>query len=1396
MKELLIRYRDRLTDITARNKSLRLLRLTNKNHFDLQSLQSIDDEAPSRVLREIFSVKPTVALLPCNTFDEEGVLLNRRLTQLKREIDLIEQETGMNTFHIAFGFLEGFLVEDLFLRCPLLFFPARLSKTNINKNPYWVLELEEETQPFINRTFSLAANKYLGIQIGNEIDDEFNELTPENALLKLQSLLKRYNLQVQIDHDDRTLLPFPSLKREDIPKEKGYILKPYCVIGKFQQSSSTLLKDYELLLDNPPTEGLLYDLFHSKEESDETEIKTDVLNDVEEAETFFVLDTDASQEAAVIASRNSKGLIVHGPPGTGKSQVIVNLIADRLARNEKVLLVCQKPVALDVVYNRLSSIQLHKHVALVHDFNTSKSSVYQKIASVLERQGNRIAGDHVKLSQEMQALAQKLNQIAESLHKPRPFGKTLYYLYTHAKWDPELLISVEDLLNEVTFEALQSHLIDLRNVIELMQKYDHWDYPWSRRKSFSTFHVHHHLELQTLLQSIVTDVKTGYQIRNQQDLMYSPEVFVRNKESVFGLEEALRILQNRNIYKHILLFYRDENRELENEEHLDHVKQTYGYIKREIDMLSGKLEPVTHLTFEEAQNWSSKIKQFLDLNQKFSKFINANWYTLRKELQAHCQTHKVSFDGTSIRQYLERIDSFIAFEKLRDRVAKVHFFSDVPVTNDFSQWEKWINQKNRAIEFLELFVVAQTTFPAWLQAPQAEEDLSKLLEKHTENQISAIKCIIGITERLRESMTRLSTFISDDQVNEWTDQLHNGIYDVPKFEALQETIEHFDSLCRLDQMKDAMGDLQRKLITRCLEKAPIEKTKNLVDHWTMLIENSFLHAWILHVEKEEPHIQEVSTEIFQNNVSRYKTLHKLKREAVPGLIDGLLADQAVKVPSPVKRQLKTEAGRKRKQASLRQIAGTFTEDLLNLIPCWLCTPEAVSAIFPGAEGLFDLVIFDEASQCPVENAIPAIFRAKQVVVAGDEKQLPPASFFQKVMDDGDSVDDEDEENDVLYKDQTNVVAKSLLEWCKPRFPDIWLTGHYRSKHEELINFSNYAFYGKRMQIAPRVIHDHSAKPFEFVQVNGQWINNQNRIEAEKIVDLVYDILKHDQTHPTLGIITFNSAQAELINDVFEQRAQQNPELQLLWEQAKQRKNGEENVGLFVKNIENVQGDERDIILFSVAYAKDQEGKMVSQFGPLGGDAGENRLNVAITRAKQKVFVVCSFDPAEWTRVETYKSRGVRLLKRYLEYAKAISEGNHDYMVSILNGLLEGTSVNPELDNQIIYDSIFEQQVREELVKRGFTVHTQVGFSGYRIDLGVIHPDWPDQYILGIECDGAMYHSSKVARERDIYRQRFLESNGWKIHRIWSRNWWKARDKEIEKIVNRVEALRAFRVGIQ
>ena len=322
-----------------------------------------------------------------------------------------------------------------------------------------------------------------------------------------------------------------------------------------------------------------------------------------------------------------------------------------------------------------------------------------------------------------------------------------------------------------------------------------------------------------------------------------------------------------------------------------------------------------------------------------------------------------------------------------------------------------------------------------------------------------------------------------------------------------------------------------------------------------------------------------------------------------------------------------------------------------------------------------------------------------------------------------------------------------------------------------------------MQTAP-VAHAATGKPIEFIRVNGKWMNNQNRFEADQIVDKVIELLSQNDDVPTLGIITFNAAQAELISDVLDERAQKDPEVQKLIENAKQRKDGDQFVGLFVKNIENVQGDERDIILFSVGYAQDEQGKMVSQFGSLSQDGGENRLNVAVTRARKKVFIVCSFEPSEWTRVDTYTSRGPKLLKKYLEYGKAVSDGDEVRIRQVLDSLSDATAVQ-DIRGQSIYDSPFEEEVANAVRSLGYTVHTQVGFSEYRIDLAVVHPKNPERYILAIECDGAMYHSSKIARERDFYRQRFLEQHGWKVHRVWSRNWWKAKHKELNKIQEQI-----------
>lgn len=1386
MKDLLTIYRDRLTDLTARNKSVRLMRLTNKNHFDVYSFSQVKEKLGERILDEICNLKNQVALFPLNNFEEEAIILNRKLTQLKREIDLIEQETGVNTFYVAYGFLEGFLVEDMFIRSPLLFYPARLIKTNVKNIPYWAIEVGEESIPFINRTLIMALQKYLGTNIAAQLEEELEYLpkNKEEIISFLFDTLRKYNISLTTASATDYLLSFKTMKKEDIPTgQKGFAIYPYSVMGKFQQSTSTLLGDYKYLLENPLEDGFLHDLLNGKETTDDfKEIDVNELNMVDEADTYFVLDTDTSQEAVVISSRDQKGLIVHGPPGTGKSQVIVNLVVDRLAKGEKVLLVCQKPTALNVVYNRLGSINLQSHAALVHDYNNNKGDVYAKISAVIQKQMSNFYQDHLRVSNEINVLSNKLNKVASSLHRERPCGKNLFFLYNIAKWDPDLIIEVNDLLDEVTYDSLQCNLVDLRIVLELVQKYDHSNYPWAIRKSFASFTVKDQFNLKNILEQLVKDVEKGLEIRDKQGLLFEPIYYLENRQTLIKLNEVTNILKLKNIHKNILKFYEDENREFELEDHLLTVKQAYGSIRQNIDALSKRLDPVSQLTAEEAEIWNQKISDFIEINNKITRFFTATWYSLKKELQEHCEKHDISFDGNSIRNYKEEIESYLLFEKLRKETHKNNFYMDSPIINDINIWEEWINKKNKALQFLDSFVQAKVIFPDWLSNPDKIEKLEKYASDNFINELEDVIELTNVTERILSLLDDIQTFIKDEEVNEIIKDIKVGIFNPNFFQGLFETLDSFTSLCRLDQLKDDMGDFQRTLVNRCILKAPLDETKNVVDHWSKIIENSFLHAWILKAEDEEPHVKDVSTEIYQLNLARYQKLLKEKRDTIPKLISNRLWKQSNEVQGKTKQKLKSESTKKRKQASLRQVLGTFTDDLLNLIPCWLCTPEAVSAIFPFQQNLFDLVIFDEASQCPVENAIPSIYRAKRLVIAGDEKQLPPSSFFQVSMDD----EDDEEEDNSVYIDKTDTFAKSLLDWSKPRFIDQWLTWHYRSSYEELINFSNYAFYGKRMQIAPSNSLNKISKPIEFIQVDGQWINRSNRIEAEKIVDVVLDILKYDSSKPTLGVITFNKQQADLINDVIDERAKESPEIQYLLEEVRTRKKGDENVGLFIKNIENVQGDERDIILFSVAYAKDSDGKMVNQFGPLSREGGENRLNVAITRAKKKVYIVCSFEPSTWTRVETL-AKGVRLFKRYLEYGKAISDGEVELAKSILNGLIDSTTIQ-NVDKKVIFDSGFEQEVYEALTRMGYNVDTQIGISGYLIDMGIIAPHTKDSYLLGIECDGAMYHSSKVARERDIYRQRFLESKGWNIHRIWSRNWWNAKDKELKKIEEIVSQL--------
>lgn len=462
--------------------------------------------------------------------------------------------------------------------------------------------------------------------------------------------------------------------------------------------------------------------------------------------------------------------------------------------------------------------------------------------------------------------------------------------------------------------------------------------------------------------------------------------------------------------------------------------------------------------------------------------------------------------------------------------------------------------------------------------------------------------------------------------------------------------------------------------------------------------------------------------------------------------------------------IKSDLSKVRKNKSIRQLMNEYSTELYQLFPVWMMTPETVSDILPLASESFDIAIFDEASQMYIENSIPSLYRCKRAIIAGDDKQLKPTSFFSSK-----NVESEYEEEDI------ELAGESLLDQAKITFNSVHLNFHYRSKYAQLIQFSNFAFYNSRLKISPNILSEHSGyKPIEYINCHGEFKDGTNETEAIHIAKLLDAILSNAETqNKTVGIITFNIKQKECVEETIHDYIENvDCDKQQLFRELMNKEVDGEDISLFVKNIEDVQGDERDIIIFSLGYGVDDTGKLNVNLGPLRLSGGENRLNVAISRAKEKEYVIASIEPSE-LNVENSKNRGPKIFKDFLYYAKAVSDGD----IESANSIIKSDKI---IRDGIKFDSPFEKDVYEHLVDLGWHVDTQVGVMGYRIDLA-IYDEISGKYIAGIECDGATYHSSKYAKERDVSRQRFLEGKGWRILRIWSKNWWHNSSGEIQRI---------------
>ncbi len=1231
LSEKLKKFQEKALRVDTRSPSIFLRRIYDKKSFDITSLERFE-ELHYDMVDLLLKGKKNICMMRSSDDSEKSQKDSAKLLLLSRYTKLVLDETGQLVLYFGFPFFEGHINDFAYVRAPLILFPIKLEYERAKKPNGWYIYADQDRTPILNKALFAYLKRLEYTQVPESLQDDILDLLDEIASLEQKSEYKekfwqglykildsfdfRYDKNYDISHAE----PIVPLTREEsakIPKQKIHLKKSF-VIGQFPQGHTAIFGDYDALIkkasEGEVDLGIIDELLEIPAienqwiSTNDEQLANIDLDKIPDREFNAILPSDSSQDAVIIATQSQPCTVVRGPPGTGKSQVIVNLISNALSKNQKVLLACRKRPALDVVFQRLDSAGLGDYIQLVEDQNKDKLSIYRKFRKIAESDKDEVqysaTVDLNRTSVEIDKLIERQSNLVRVLAKKYFDGISVHELYVNAKSGYIPKLKLAGLAEKITIHQLDN-LIEILPTIQASSiKFGNSNHPWYHRKDFTNFTT---LEQNRLQEEIVELISL-----TQIDML-DYDVHTLNK-----LQDSFEIIKTKTGFRS--LFNKEKHQAT------FFVQSIFGkeIKKEELDLL--------------------------------------------------------------IRKTLSGINLRYALDKLKQVV------------------------KDEFVEYLK---------------SQSLATIKKTLES-----------------------------------------MNNTIEEIPE-------IQNYEY-----KLRDIEG-AQKSILKICTNEQTVHGLP-----WQELVRDEVYAYWIDYIEKENPILQGKPFESYIIQKERLRQLIKEKRNILRQKLITDIKSNTVNVPkykrnkSPEQltwSKFAAEVGKQRRLRPLRKLFEDYRSFVFGIAPCWLATPDSVSDIFPLEKGLFDLIIYDEASQCAVEDALPSMYRGKRIIIAGDEKQLRPFDLFQI------KEEYEDEEDESIISESLFVLAKRIYGFR-------YLNWHYRSKYQDLIDFSNHAFYDGRLQVAPNVIRKPKNPPIRWICCNGTWNESTNLVEAKQVADEIMHILvqyKENEKFPSIGVITFNEPQQMAVLDEIERKREEDSEFDELMVKDKQRSLDDQ---IFVKNIENVQGDERDIIIFSVAYARDPEGVFRLQFGTLNQDGGENRLNVAVTRARQEIIMIVSIEPSD-IKPDQVKNSGRQRLRDYLSYAQAISQLDEARTRQILSELNEGFLVSSDNLNYKLFDSKFEELVCNRLEALNYAVATQVGYSGYRIDLAVVHPEDQSRYILGIECDGANFHSAKSTRERDVMRQEFLEDRGWKIERIWSHDWWRDPQKEIDRIVARIEELR-------
>lgn len=1315
MKKILKAYLKRLTNLSSRNKSLVLTRLAAEQFLDITQTDFLEGKPCFDLVVQLIQRKAKIVL--CDRQDpryDKVNELSRTLQKIARTEHFIEEERGSRDLFVGYPFIKGKLSDGSLIHAPLLFFPVTLRL----EKEQWCLFRRDDSEIGLNRSFALAYSHFNQVPVSDEVLEKTFEDLSQDALefrTQLYEWLKESPFKINFNQQlfEDKLTPYDQSKASDLQStERNGELKlfPEAILGIFPQAGSYLVPDYEKLLSESETADLDFPLLLEEENSEEKTPTVNAFYPIKEEQLLTPFQSDVSQEEVIRAVKSGASVVVQGPPGTGKSQVISNLMADFAARGKRVLLVCQKRAALDVVFQRLESLGLNPFAALIHDFKNDRADLYKKLADQIDKveeyQKQNYSLDSVVIDREFTQESRQIDRLVDELEG---FRKALFdesscglsikelYLTSNPSAD---FIDVSDLYRQLPLDSMESSRRNVQQYISYRQQLGK-EHSWSERNSFAGYAMNDLRQMTSLLKSFPDFfVKQQNAFGDWAGVSFSSTFLQKREELAERCDDVSELINSAGVFE--LFQHYLQKPELATERLA---------LTRQISEAIEGWEGIEHsLPANELQAFRAQLMRALEAKESGVKGKFWDWFS--KERKAIEKAAISNGLGTELKD-LSVLESY-----LKNRLELESWLQNLL----FRDMNYLVSEKEEfSRRYLDYFEKCE----------KAADAVVRLNYKPWRDILNRIGKEAGTKDELVNKLAQAKQWTNS--WDEWldsasvylsTEQIGRLIEDPATMaDRLSKDLQRdFDSMVEMDTLWSTLSRLDQALLERIIEKDEnIDRTTAIA-----LLDNGIRLAWIEHIETQYPVLRSVSSlkmqqweEQLQNSISRKQDLSrdiallKLREKVYSNVESNRLGNRVTY------RELHHQVTKKRKVWPIRKMIENFSDEVFSLTPCWLASPESVSAMFPMIQGLFDLVIFDEASQCYAEYGLPAAFRAKQVVVTGDSKQLQPSDLYRVRYEE----DTDDELPEVALE------VGSLLDLAAQSLAQYQLNGHYRSRSLDLIDFSNQFFYQGKLSLLPDFNYANDADPaIKYIKVEGIWQQNRNQLEAERVAELVSELA---DSGLSIGIVTFNFHQQQLIQEVLES-------------------NKSIPDGLFVKNIENVQGDERDVIIFSVGYAADAKGKLAMQFGSLNMQGGENRLNVAVTRARERIYVITSLWPAQ-LQTEQTANEGPKVLKAYLNYALDVSEGKF----------------RPKLVGSKNYRSAWFLKDRMEKESDRFT--RELPFA----DLTVRNEEMYEGLVL---TDDDLYYESVSAKEPHAYLPRNLSDKNWPFYRVYSREYWIKREQ--------------------